>query len=806
MYLINHEFFPIKNLDSLIFLRTFFNVIIKKVNRKSLYITKKMEEETDNPSSVYKTISIPKQTNEKISNDYSISNANSVNSFNSEKFKAHTENDKISEVLIKREYTQPTVNILASSMNEVVEKPTLDIKITSVDEDRNFNNSAQNGILKNKIPRKSIMLGSNFVPRKSIMLGSNFDCRRGSMIGLGPPLATLKKAIFLKVAGPGISDTDDPTMQNNRKVNVSYVNDYQENDSNINTRYYPSQNLAKEFDNYENEKQELECDLEEHLDNKRRGLLHSKKHMDWFKSRRRNLTKVHYQYHAEELERKNDLKTVFQTFDKDSSNYIVLEEFLEMFIDNYIVDIYSSHIARANQQQQDAHKELQKKIEEYLMPNFRRLYKTVTNHRKLALVEFVRLATNPESIELFNEFMCEFKAHDFGSKTKIEFLPMSFDDMIEFLSYRAIRKNKLKFIEHEKDWVRQFDGFMSLFDKSDFVSHKLAKKLRQLKEQNKPEKVTAEAELIIAAGVKKKAIDMFKSQSWSIIQGKMKAFRRASKMQFNQDMENVDNSAWKFHLNRKRRCSVMKPDAEPSFLECFEALQYKKFETVVPKKPLQKSKSSYIAEIQKNIPTANQNTYGYTIGSVNNTDTIENEEDDNQNSKPIAIRKQIKMLDLKSLKLNDKNNTEKSTDLQKTNQTSKSNASPLKSYGNYKADNMQREQKNKMDLSFQEAKSKALKQTRDIFTKMKSLHPNSDSRAYIIDNTKQSLQKSVDNSDKKNAYSSFYLTPNFFMKSNYGLSSTKRNIRQMNYNSSTSVHMVNKRQEDSMCITTKRFD
>lgn len=126
------------------------------------------------------------------------------------------------------------------------------------------------------------------------MLGSNFDCRRGSMIGLGPPLATLKKAIFLKVAGPGISDTDDPTMQNNRKVNVSYVNDYQENDSNINTRYYPSQNLAKEFDNYENEKQELECDLEEHLDNKRRGLLHSKKHMDWFKSRRRNLTKVHY--------------------------------------------------------------------------------------------------------------------------------------------------------------------------------------------------------------------------------------------------------------------------------------------------------------------------------------------------------------------------------------------------------------------------------------------------------------------------------------------------------------------------------
>lgn len=75
----------------------------------------------------------------------------------------------------------------------------------------------------------------------------------------------------------------------------------------------------------------------------KRRKIQQKNCIDWLKKRYRKTTKLQYLYYPEELLKKGDLKRIFLNFDADETNTLDMHEFMEMFVDNYIVDVYSTH-------------------------------------------------------------------------------------------------------------------------------------------------------------------------------------------------------------------------------------------------------------------------------------------------------------------------------------------------------------------------------------------------------------------------------------------------------------------------------
>lgn len=164
--------------------------------------------------------------------------------------------------------------------------------------------------------------------------------------------------------------------------------------------------------------------------------------------------------------KKGELKRIFLNFDADDTATLDMQEFMDMFIDNYIFDVYSSHDSNLLNKKRNnptniekihernslrsptqlkkimsITKRQRKEIEECLYRHFTNLYRTVTSSNELSLVDFVNLGLKKESVELFTEFMREIKLNPILDEMGCDFLPMSFDDMVEFLSYRSQREN-----------------------------------------------------------------------------------------------------------------------------------------------------------------------------------------------------------------------------------------------------------------------------------------------------------------------------------------------------------------------------
>jgi hypothetical protein len=66
-------------------------------------------------------------------------------------------------------------------------------------------------------------------------------------------------------------------------------------------------------------------------------------------------------------------------------------------------------------------------------------------------------------LDLFTEFMRELKSNQ-AVDIECDFLPMSFDDMVEFLSYRSLRENICLGFVNEHQWPLKFEQCMKLFD------------------------------------------------------------------------------------------------------------------------------------------------------------------------------------------------------------------------------------------------------------------------------------------------------------------------------------------------------
>jgi hypothetical protein len=109
------------------------------------------------------------------------------------------------------------------------------------------------------------------------------------------------------------------------------------------TRIRPNVNLKVIEDAQELEEAEMDADFDAlNLTTKRRKI-QQKNCIDWLKKRYRKTTKLQYLYYPEELLKKGDLKRIFLNFDADETNTLDMHEFMEMFVDNYIVDVYSTH-------------------------------------------------------------------------------------------------------------------------------------------------------------------------------------------------------------------------------------------------------------------------------------------------------------------------------------------------------------------------------------------------------------------------------------------------------------------------------
>ena len=224
-----------------------------------------------------------------------------------------------------------------------------------------------------------------------------------------------------------------------------------------------------------------------------RTFFHKKDKISWL-SRYGSKVKPDYQYMPEEKVKRIELARIFNNFDSDGSNTQELDEFVDMFLANFLCyeefKPYSDSISPENQnqnllrdskiprfskpasidlaKQQDRNKE---KIEEFLRMKFSEFYDFVTKTGKLSLIEFIRLSLNKEAGEKFTEYMRKLK--DFQENQiknnwmlesyNIDFIPLNFDKMMKFLSYRALRDLIREKTLKGKCWVQKFDDMCRLF-------------------------------------------------------------------------------------------------------------------------------------------------------------------------------------------------------------------------------------------------------------------------------------------------------------------------------------------------------
>ena len=226
-----------------------------------------------------------------------------------------------------------------------------------------------------------------------------------------------------------------------------------------------------------------------------RTFFHTKDRISWL-SRYKDI-KPDYQYLPEEKLKRIELTRIFQNFDTDNNGAQDLDEFLSMFLQNYLCHEefkpYKDSILQdipVNSEQQTTkestnfiqkkfihlirkktHEKTQEKIQEFLKSKFSQMYKMVTKSDRLSLDEFIRLSLDSEASEKFTTYMRllkSFQANNINNKriaerTNSDFIPLSFDKMIGFLSYRALRNFIREKSQNEPNWVLKFDEMQKLF-------------------------------------------------------------------------------------------------------------------------------------------------------------------------------------------------------------------------------------------------------------------------------------------------------------------------------------------------------
>lgn len=90
-------------------------------------------------------------------------------------------------------------------------------------------------------------------------------------------------------------------------------------------------------------------------------------------------------------------------FDEDGGESLDLDEFLKMFIDNFMQETYTKY-SELKSLAPDARKE----IEVVFLSFFKEIYKKVTTKETLGLEDFIKLTFDPEVSQMFADFMREY--------------------------------------------------------------------------------------------------------------------------------------------------------------------------------------------------------------------------------------------------------------------------------------------------------------------------------------------------------------------------------------------------------------
>lgn len=238
---------------------------------------------------------------------------------------------------------------------------------------------------------------------------------------------------------------------------------------------------------------EMLSKMEESSARKNWSRLHSFAMMKWLKKHRPETTKMEYLYTPEEVQKHLDLKRIFEVFDEDHSETLDLDEFVEMFIQNYITKYYSSHQKILDSSQQEnmgtkGEEEAQlsseddlEKVRRFLEERFLEIFKEATEDDHLFLPEFISLALNGNANEKYSNVIRDLRKGEFlkedsmktgrsreaqagsGKKeetgpekmSKLEFLPTSFETMLNFLSYRTNREQLCEDFVKENLWDKK---------------------------------------------------------------------------------------------------------------------------------------------------------------------------------------------------------------------------------------------------------------------------------------------------------------------------------------------------------------
>ena len=213
-----------------------------------------------------------------------------------------------------------------------------------------------------------------------------------------------------------------------------------------------------------------------------RTFFHTKAKIQWL-SRYKKTVKPDYLYLPEEKLKRIELTRIFCNFDEDNNNMLELDEFLDMILQNYLCHeqkrpfpeeilaikgkkywnriLKKDHHGKEQKTGHDSTKIIRffpafKKgatmvrteniIQEFLRKKIELMYKSAcSNGKSLGLDDFVRLALDPVQSEIFTKSMrtlkkfqeSNIKKRVFSSSNNADFIPLNFDKMISFLSYRS---------------------------------------------------------------------------------------------------------------------------------------------------------------------------------------------------------------------------------------------------------------------------------------------------------------------------------------------------------------------------------
>lgn len=204
--------------------------------------------------------------------------------------------------------------------------------------------------------------------------------------------------------------------------------------------------------------------LERHSKSPTQSTLHNKKYNSWLKSRYKNKAKISYIFRPQEVQKRINLKTIFQNFDADGNGELEIEEFLDMFIQSFISKEYSSEIQKkvheieeiGNTDDNESNFEISKtkidkskmkiiksliEIDTFLKTRFQLYYNHITFKNSLNLNEFISLSCDGDASNYFKSTMIDLNQllNSLGI-LPIRTIPQEFELMIDYLRYQSQRQ------------------------------------------------------------------------------------------------------------------------------------------------------------------------------------------------------------------------------------------------------------------------------------------------------------------------------------------------------------------------------